>query len=57
MSLQGTAEDRADLDVVLVVLLELHDAGVAAVVRVRKGMASDPKEVLQHACVDSTVDT
>ena len=42
MSLQGTAIDRADLDVVLVVLPELHDAGVTAVVRVRKGMACDP---------------
>jgi hypothetical protein len=56
VSLQGTAIDRADLDVVLVVLPELHDAGVAAVVRVRKGMACDPKEVLQHARVDSIVD-
>jgi len=36
VSLQGTAIDRADLDVVLVVLPELHDAGVAAVVRVLK---------------------
>ena len=36
VSLQGTAIYRADLDVVLVVLPELHDAGVAAVVRVLK---------------------
>jgi hypothetical protein len=42
VSLQSTTIDRADLDVVLVVLPELHDAGVAAGVRERKGMACDP---------------
>ena len=42
VSLQSTDIDRADLDVVLVALPWLHDAGVAAVVRVRKGMACDP---------------
>ena len=42
MSLQSTTIDRADLDVVLVVLPELYDAGVAAGVRERKGMACDP---------------
>ena len=39
VGLNGTAKDRADLDVVLVVLAELHDAGAAAVMRVRKRMA------------------
>ena len=42
VSLQSTTIDRADLDVVLVVLPELYDAGVAAGVRERKGMACDP---------------
>ncbi len=31
MGLSGTAIERADLNVVLVVLAELHDAGVSAV--------------------------
>ena len=35
----GTAKDRADLDVVLVVLAELHNAGVSAVIRVRERVA------------------
>ncbi len=57
MGLQGTATDRAGLDVVLVVLPELHDAGEAAVVRMRKAMACDPYGVLHHACEGSIVDT
>ena len=48
VSLQSTTIDRADLDVVLVVLPELRDAGVAAVVRVRKRTACDSKEVFEH---------
>ena len=46
MGLNGTAKDRADLDVVLVVLAELHNAGVSAVMRVRKRMACDSKEAV-----------
>jgi len=45
VGLNGTAKDRADLDVVLVVLAELHNAGVSAVMRVQKRMASDSKEI------------
>ena len=41
VSLQSATIDRADLDVVLVVLPELHDAGVAAGVRERKGMETN----------------
>jgi hypothetical protein len=37
----------------LVVLAELHIAGVAAVVRVWKRMVCDSKEVQQHARKDS----
>ena len=57
MGLNGTAKDRADLDVVLVVLAELHNAGVSAVMRVRKRMACDSKEVLQHAREGSVIDS
>jgi len=57
VGLNGTAKDRADLDVVLVVLAELHNAGVSAVMRVRERMACDSKEVLQHAREDSVIDS
>ena len=52
MGLNGSAKDREDLDVMLVVLAELHNAGVSAVMRVRKRMACDSKGDHQHARED-----
>ena len=57
MGLNGTAKDRADLDVVLVVLAELHNAGVSAVIRMQKRMACDSKKVLQHAREDGAINS
>jgi hypothetical protein len=57
VGLSGMAIDRADLDVMLVVLAELYNAGAAAVERVRKLMIFDSEEVLKHAREGSIVNS